>query len=133
MKKFLFIWGLLLTVWLFIPQEDASSQSIRVHERETVMKEKNTLTDIQHRIEVLNKDMKSNHFLPPCRHVQSTYYLPPLRVIKNAQRMVQDIRLRGTDQLQKTIEYVSLRQTINYAALLRRAGYHVYALRKIII
>jgi len=133
MKKILFIMGLLLVTLLFIPDEQINSESNAMVEREAIMKEKNAAEEMQHRIEKISKDMRGSNFLTPRRHVQSTYYSPHIRVIRSAERIIQDIRLKGADRLQKVTEYESLRQTINYSALLRRLGYHVYALRKIVI
>lgn len=132
MKKILFLMGLLLAVLLFLPAEEIDMDSSVQAEREAVMKEKNTADDMKHRIEVISKDLKSSNGLTSRRHVQSTHYSPQCRILKLSERILQELRLKGTDQLQKVSEYISIRQTLHYSALLTCKGYHIFALRKII-
>ncbi len=97
------------------------------------MKEENAATDVQHRLEVITNDIKNSNCLVPRRNVQTYQFIPRINVFKNTVRIFQDIRLKGAEQLQKVSEYLSGQQTINYSILRSVKGYHVYALRKIII
>lgn len=133
MKHILFITGILFTILLYIPQEEVSISNTVTSESGTVTKEKNT-KDMQHRLEKISKDLKNSKALTSRRNVQTTNYTSHLsRIQRNAVRILQDIRLKGDDKLQKVSEYVSYCQTLNYSSLLCRMGYHVYALRKIVI
>lgn len=134
MKKYLFIIGLLLAFFLHIPAEAESyGEADALTEREYSIKEKDTAADTQKRFEQLGKDMRNSNCLTPRRHVQSNYTPSHLRIVRNAVRLIQDIRLKEASQLQRVSEQVTLCQTTNYSILLRRLGYRIYALRKIII
>jgi hypothetical protein len=134
MKKLFFIIALLTIVLQFTPNKEENEQSTgRLTESESVMKEENAATDVQHRLEVITNDIKNSNCLVPRRNVQTYQFIPRINVFKNTVRIFQDIRLKGAEQLQKVSEYLSGQQTINYSILRSVKGYHVYALRKIII
>lgn len=133
MKQILFILGLLLTVLVFSPQEVTNSEEVATSMKESFVIEKSAAADMQHRFEVISRDLRNSNCLTPRRHVQSTFRIPDVRVVKTAVRFLQEIRMKGLGQLVKVTEYESLRQTINYSSLYCRWGYHVYALRKIVI
>lgn len=124
--------GLLLAILLVLPAEEPDMDSSVPTERETVMKEKNTADDMKHRIEAISKDLKSSNALTTRRHIQTTHYSPQCRILKLSERILQEFRLKSTSQLQKVSEYISIRQTLYYSALLSSQGYHIFALRKII-
>lgn len=134
MKQVLFIIGFILSVFLFSPAEPLTDDlSQIVGAKESYVKQKNDLADMQHRFEMISKDMRNSNFLTPRRHVQTTFHIPNIRVIKTAVRILQDFRLKGADQSQRILENRSICQTINYSSLLCRRGYYVYTLRKIVI
>jgi len=133
MKNFLFIIGLLIAGFLFVSEEEINSDQSIMTQREAVMKEKNAATDMQQRLEIISNDLRNSNCLTPRRNIQTTNHAPVIRVTKSAERILHDIRLKGASRLQKVSEYVSICQTTNFSALLCSTGYHVYALRKIII
>lgn len=133
MKKFLFIIGLFIAIFLFVTEKETNSDTCILAQREAIMKEKNAATDMQHRLEVISNDLRNSNCLTPRRNVQTSYQVPALRVTKSAIRILHDIRLKGADRQQKVSEYVTICQTTNRSALLCNRGYHVYALRKIIL
>ncbi|MDL2264843.1 hypothetical protein LJC57_04255 [Parabacteroides sp. OttesenSCG-928-G07] len=134
MKKLFFIIALLTIALQFTPNKETDKQNItRSTESESVMKEENTATDVQHHLEVITNDIKNSNCLVPRRNVQTYQFIPRINVFKNTVRIFQDIRLKGAEKLQKVSEYLSGQQTINYSILRSVKGYHVYALRKIII
>lgn len=134
MKKFLFIFSLLLAALLFLPEEGRSSEDFSLLDREEVLKEKNTYEETQQRIEIISKDFKGINCLTPRRNVQTTCYSHHIRVVKQAEdRLLQRIRFKEQEQLRKVLEYLSTCQTINYSTLLVRDGYHIFTLRKLLI
>ncbi|MDH6357012.1 hypothetical protein [Parabacteroides sp. PF5-9] len=133
MKKFLFILGLFFTAFLLTPKEVVSSDDMLVlQEHEAVMKEKNA-ADMQHRLETITKDLRNSSGLTPRRNFQTSSQTINVRFLKNTERIIQYIRLKNQNCLQKVSEYVSFNETTNHSALLTRMRYHVFALRKIII
>ena len=111
MKNFLFILGLLISFMLFAPEEGTKSMDeVMSATKEAVMKEKNT-ADAQRRFEVLSNELKW----------------------KNMEKSLQDMRLRGVNQLHRVSQHISTYQIINLSTLLCRMGEHVFALRKLII
>lgn len=133
MKQIVFIVGILLAALLLSPSKRTISEHIAMTGHETTLCEKTTDSDMKERLEKISKDLRGSNFLTPRRPVQSTYNQPSARILKTATRLLYDVRLRGADQLQRISEYNSLCQTINYSALLTRTGYHVLALRKLLI
>lgn len=132
MKKILFILTLLFGILLFAPDQGIKSDDVLMPEEEVVMKEKGA-SDMEHQLEILSKDLKGSNCLTPRRVAQSSPNTFNLRVFKNAEKFLQVIRLKEANLLRKVSEDVSNYQTINRSTLLSRMGYHVYALRKIII
>lgn len=119
---------------LFIPEEGKSNDVTLdlSGQREEVMKEKSA-ADIQHSLEVLSSDLKSSNGLTSRRIVQTTGNTVNIRLLKNAEKTFQLFRLREENILLKIYEEVTINQTTNLSSLLCRMGYHIYALRKIII
>ena len=118
---------------LCTPQEEVNIGNIDTSECGAVTKGKSA-TDMPHRLEKVGKDLKNSKALTSRRNVQTTNCASHLsRIQRHAVRILQDIRLKGEDKLQKVSEYVSYCQRVNYSSLLCRMGYHVYALRKIVI
>jgi len=133
MKNILFIIGLIIAIFLFASEKETNGDQSIMAQREAVMKEKNAATDMQHRLEIISNDLRNSNCLTPRRNIQTTNHVPAIRVTKSAERILHYIRLKDAGQLQKVSEYVTVCQTINFSALLCSTGYHVYALRKIII
>ena len=120
MKNFLFILGLLISFMLFAPEEGTKSMDeVMSATKEAVMKEKNT-ADAQRRFEVLSNELKSSNTIE-------------IRIWKNMEKSLQDMRLRGVNQLHRVSQHISTYQIINLSTLLCRMGEHVFALRKLII
>lgn len=134
MKSFLFILTLLFGILLFIPEERMKSDDIiaMAHQQEAVMKEK-AAADLQHSLEVLSSDLKESSCLTPRRAIQASNSTFNIRLFKSEEKTLQYFRLKEINQLRKVSESVSTCQTINVSTLLCRKGYHIYALRKIII
>lgn len=132
MKYFLLITTTLLSLILFLSPEKETDDHEQIRkEREAVTQSRSM--DIPYHVEVLSNDMRSSNFLTPRRNVQSSSYSLNTRIIRHAIRTLYDIRIKGTDRLQKISEHLSFCQTIHYSSLLCRKGYHIYALRKLII
>jgi hypothetical protein len=135
MKNMLFITGI-LTAFLFFHtlDEEWTDDNVTLKKCEAVVLEKNATKDIQHRFEIISNDLKNSNCRTPRRNVQKTNLLPAnSKVCKNIIRILQDIQLKEKELLRKVSECVAERQTLYLASLLSRRGYHVYALRKIII
>lgn len=132
MKNFLFILTLLFGILLFSPQEETESNDIPMPNKVAVMKEK-CAADMQYYLTVLSTDLKGSNFLTPRRTIQVTNYTFNLRIQKSAEKILRILRLKEINTQSKVSENLSTCQTINLSTLLRRMGYHVYALRKLII
>ena len=105
MKNFLFILTLLFGMLLFVPEDvqDNDTMLDLQAQKEAVMMEKGTADTFN------------------------------IRLLKIEERATQYFRLKEINLLRKVSEVVTTHQTINFSTLLCRMGYHVYALRKIII
>ena len=101
-------------------------------QKEAVMMEKGT-ADMQHNLEILGNDLKGSNCLTPRRTIQNVSNTFNIRLLKIEERATQYFRLKEINLLRKVSEVVTTHQTINFSTLLCRMGYHVYALRKIII
>lgn len=134
MKKILFILGLLISIALFTPEDGISSNDnlLSQTQDEAVMKEK-TAADMQHNFEVLSNELKDSSFLTPRRILQTTSNISEIRVLKNVEKLLQYMRLKGENQLHKVSQNASVYQSINLSTLLCRMGQHVFVLRKLII
>ena len=119
MKNFLFILGLLISFMLFAPEEGTKSMD--------------DTADAQRRFEVLSNELKSSNCLTPRRISQTTNNTIEIRIWKNMEKSLQDMRLRGVNQLHRVSQHISTYQIINLSTLLCRMGEHVFALRKLII
>ena len=118
---------------LFAPEEGTKSMDeVMSATKEAVMKEKNT-ADVQRRFEVLSNELKSSNCLTPRRISQTTNNTIEIRIWKNMEKSLQDMRLRGVNQLHRVSQHISTYQIINLSTLLCRMGEHVFALRKLII
>lgn len=132
MKNFLFILTLLFGILLFSPQEEIESNDTVVSNKEAVMKEKGS-ADMQYFLTVLSTDLKGSNGLTARRTIQSTNNAFNLRMLKMAEKILQDIRLKEMNALRKISLDVSECQTINLSTLLCRMAQHVFVLRKLII
>ncbi len=122
MKNFLFILGLLISFMLFAPEEGTKSMDeVMSATKEAVMKEKNT-ADAQRRFEVLSNELKSSNCLTPRRISQTTNNTIEIRIWKNMEKSLQDMRLRGVNQLHRVSQHISTYQIINLSTLLCRMG-----------
>lgn len=126
----------MLFVYLFFtaPVEETTNNSFTTVEQEAaVVHEKDVAKDIQHQFEIISNDFKNRNCLTPRRNIQTTSAIPNPAKLLNTARSFQAFRLKEKEQLQKVNEFVTECQTLNYSSLLACRGYHVYALRKIII
>jgi len=133
MKKYFFILGLLMAFLLGMPAEEISDEKEILTEQGRILPDHQDEKGMQKRFEQISNDMRNSNCLTPRRHVQSTYSITHPRVIRNAVKIIQYVRLKEVNKLLRITEYETLRQTINYSSLLCLKGYHVYTLRKIII
>lgn len=134
MKNFLFILTLLFGMLLFVPEDvqDNDTMLDLQAQKEAVMMEKG-IADMQHNLEILGNDLKGSNCLTPRRTIQNVSNTFNIRLLKIEERATQYFRLKEINLLRKVSEVVTTHQTINFSTLLCRMGYHVYALRKIII
>ncbi|MCD8269028.1 MAG: hypothetical protein LUD46_11645 [Parabacteroides sp.] len=123
---------LLLGCLLFSSLEETNSDEFTVSGKEAVMKEKGS-ADVQYYLTILSSDLKESKGLTARRTVQTTNNTFQLRIQKNAEKVLQDLRLKETNALRKVSENVSECQTINLSTLFCRMAQHVFALRKLII
>lgn len=135
MKRILFVIGLLIGLFLFIPHVESDgnqgeSASLPI---ETVMKEKSAARDIQHCIETLSNELKDSLCLTPRRSIQATGQAFHLRICHTVEKLSQIFRLRSMDTHYRISSNLSVCQTTQISTLFCRACRHVYTLRKLII
>lgn len=134
MKQFLLVIGFVLGTVLFFNQ-DEKAQPFDISSalaKEAVM-EDSAGRDMETCLAVLTSDMKNSNLLSPRRVIQTITYSFNLRTQNQVEKTVQYLRLKGHDLISKLLEYNSITHHINYSALLTRNGYHVFALRKLLI
>ena len=133
MKNILFIVGLLIGMFLFVPEEGVNNDNLLMaSKQETVMKEK-TATDVHHRLEILSNDLKGSNCLTPRRNIQTSSYTSNLRIQQGAEKTLHFIRIKGENTLCKVFATNSVCHTINLSTLFCRMGRHIYVFRKLII
>lgn len=81
---------------------------------------------------VISNELKNSSCLTP-RTLQLNTASVFHRLSKIHFKQINLLRLKEYNSQRRLWEYVSSCQTINYSSLLAALGYHVYALRKIII
>ncbi|MDR2921177.1 MAG: hypothetical protein LBV72_17665 [Tannerella sp.] len=94
--------------------------------------EESQKTDIPQRLEELSNEFKGRTCVLPRRSVQVANFLVKVREQKSQKTFLQN-RLNGENQLYKIVELNTDCQIIQFATLLCRRGYYVYALRKLLI
>lgn len=134
MKRLLLFIGLLIGTLLFVSEnETAGNDQATPQGQETVMKEKNPVSDIHYRIEALGNELKESNCLTPRRVFQPTSQSFQIRFQQSFDKLLQSLRQRSLGAIFKTSEDLSLGQSIHLSTLFCRAGHHVFALRKLII
>ena len=133
MNKILHIIELLCLIFLMNPENGFSqidSASLPTEQSEVIP---NDMAEQQREMQfVLSNDLKSCTCLTP-RTIQINCNTCFQRFSKNLFKQLNLCRVKEYNSQHKIWEFVSSCQTINYSSLLTRIGYHVYALRKIII
>lgn len=134
MKQFLLVIGFVLGTVLFFNQSEKAQpfDVLSALTKEAVMEDSET-KDMQTCLAVLTSDMKNSNLLSPRRVIQTITYNFNLRTQNPVEKTTQYLRLKGHDLISKLLEYSSITHHINYSALLTRNGYHVFALRKLLI
>lgn len=134
MKQFLLVIGFVLGTVLFFNQDEKAQplDVLSTLTKEAVMEDSET-RDMQTCLAVLTSDMKNSNLLSPRRVIQTITYSFNLRTQNQVEKTVQYLRLKGHDLISKLLENNSITHHINYSALLARNGYHVFALRKLLI
>lgn len=133
MRKVLSILSLLCAILLLSPKDGFSKQDcIPVKAQKSTFEEKDSDSHQKQMMFELSDDLKKSSGLAP-RGFQIQNVSLIQRISKNATKLLQAINIKEDNILRKTREAVSASQTINFATLLCRSRYHIYALRKIII
>ncbi|MCD7930065.1 MAG: hypothetical protein LUH15_01090 [Tannerellaceae bacterium] len=132
MKKILIILAFFCSFLLLSSTEPSgSSKTAAPVSKEDVIKANTSTT--QQSIEILSKDLRSNKFLTPRRNVQVFNTSSHARVAQQINKLLRVLRVKGEDRLCKILEFNTYCQTVKLSTLLCRRGYHIYALRKIVI
>lgn len=134
MKQFLIIIGILIGTVLFVSNDSVGSEeAYNAALHETIMKEKNEVTDIRHKIEVISNELKDSHCLIPRRVVQTSSPTFNLRLSNSGAKTLQLFRLKQEGESYRISNNLSICQTLHISSLLCRMGRHVVILRKLII
>ncbi|MCD8043352.1 MAG: hypothetical protein LUH10_09840 [Tannerellaceae bacterium] len=132
MKKILVILTFFCSFLLLGSAEESGSNEFTVPGgKEDVLKENTSTT--QQSIEILSKDLRSGNFLTPRRNVQVFNTSSHARVAQQINKLLRVLRVKGEDRLCRILEFNTYCQTVKLSSLLCRRGYHIYALRKIVI
>lgn len=132
-KQFLYIIGFLFALLLFSPNDQKSDLCpTHLQETQSVMEETEQANREQH-IAILKDDLKNSNLLSPRRTLQSVSSQFHIRSQSQTEKNIQYFRLKGYDLMAKLLEEKSITHHINYSTLLCRNGYHVFALRKLLI
>lgn len=132
MKRILHILGLLCFILLLNPEGGFSQVGIVSSSEECKVTEEDASTPQKETQFVLSNELKNSTCLAP-RTLQVSNNSVIQRLSKNLFKQLNLYRLKEYNSQRKIWEFVSVCQTINYSSLLAGLGYHVYALRKIII
>lgn len=132
MKKLFYLILLFCGIVLLNPNQFGSGNDKFAASNNEVIKEKNDCSDIQDRIMTLKGDLNTSTCLTP-RTVQLTPSLLCERISRLSEKILQYVRLKEENLLCKTSEGVALTESLLVSALRSSAGYHIFALRKIII
>lgn len=124
--------GLLFScfILLFACNVNRSDKELALHEESRIEESKET--DFPQRLEELSNEFKSRTCVLPRRTVQVVNFSVNIREEKDQKVFLQN-RLNGENQLYKIVELNTDCQIIQFATLLCRKGYYVYALRKLLI
>jgi len=131
MKHLLYIILLVVGVVCSLPEKEGKTEQ-RLTTREAIMQEKYA-SDMQHNLEVISTDLKGSNLNIPRRNIQLANQSFQVRNHQSVERAIRLFRLKTQEQTNKVTEHITICQTINLSTLHCRWGYHIYALRKLII
>ncbi len=113
-------------------EEEASGFPASLLEKEATMKETGKALQEQY-LTILTENIKNSNLLTPRRAISLLTFSINLRSQSHIGKAIQQLRLRGHDLMEKLSEEKSITHHINYSTLLCRNGYHILALRKLLI
>jgi hypothetical protein len=137
MKRWLLA-GVLLSGVLFLDlqmkRENSVSPPVRPATAITSLTDRNP-TDAEHRLTLLSNELKERTCVLPRQTTscQGVHHIANKRALRGWEKILQQFRLRGENQLRKVNEIISDCYIINYSTLLCRRGYYIFALRKLLI
>ena len=134
MKQFVFLIGFIFSTMFFMADRENVGEhvSFYLQEEQTVL-EKEGINDIESCLAVLSEDLKNSNLLAPRRVIQTVTYNLNLRFQHQIVKVKQLLRLKEYNSITKLLEETSNFHHINFSALLSSNGYHIYALRKLLI
>jgi len=135
MKHCLYVIGILAAILLFGMDSDSfffHSDRIAMNEEKAVVEQ----TAQRHQEQckaILSEDLKNGNLLTRNRTFQVNTIQINVRCITQSERQIQYFRLKGCDLLAKLTAITAIDHFVNYTAILCSKGYHVFALRKLLI
>jgi hypothetical protein len=136
MKKWLWAGVLFLGV-LFLDlqvQRESSQPPVRPVAAPAALTARKASTDVEHKLTLLSNELKGHTcVLPRQTSGQGVRPVANKRTLRSMEKVLQQFRLRGEDQLRKVSEIISDCQILNYFTLLCRRGYYIFTLRKLLI
>ncbi len=134
MKQFVFLIGFLFSTIFFLADREniGEDMTMYLHEEQTVL-ERDGINDIESCLAVLSEDLKNSNLLAPRRVIQTVTYNFNLRSQNQIVKIKQLLRLKEYNSITRLLEEISISHHINLSALLSLNGYHIYALRKLLI
>jgi len=135
MKNILYFMMFLVAFAMFISFGNEIANAVpdsQLMRDETVVG-KDFAKEAQKQVEILCRDMRSNNFLAPQRSFQFGGNTLLVRSSRSMVKISHFIIKQKTDRLLKISTDVLADRLSNFYSLLCRSGYHIFALRKIII
>ncbi|MDR2765302.1 MAG: hypothetical protein LBB90_09775 [Tannerella sp.] len=136
MKRWWLAGVLLLGVWfldLQIERENSLPPVRPVAATTASLTGRKTPTDVEHKLTLLSNELKGRTcVLPRQTSGQGVHHIANKRTLR-VEKVLQQFRLRGVNQLRRVSEMISDGQIVNYFTLLCRRGYYIFTLRKLLI
>ncbi|MDR2041962.1 MAG: hypothetical protein LBP98_06535 [Tannerella sp.] len=136
MEKWLFA-GVLFLGILFLNlqiKRESNQLCVRPVAATASLTERKPPTDTAHKLTLLSNELKGHTcVLPRQTSGQGVHHIANKRTLRGLEKVLQQFRLRGENQLRKVSEIISDCQILNYFTLLCRRGYYIFTLRKLLI
>ena len=133
MKQFLYVIGFLLLFFLFNSNREGARLHVEIPQEEDVVMVETGKADMEQCLKALSDEMKHSNLLTPRRAFVPLSCHLASRAHSQIGKNIQFWRLKEHELITKLLENEAIQHRVNYSTLLCRNGYHVFALRKLLI